>query len=143
VLYDEVTPRQFARVTFDLAVVERMGEVGSGNYSMTAADSAQILNASIQRLSASPQQLANLLPRYVDFRCAADGTQWIQPIDLDMPGLKGGPLWLRIAPGGEIDKVRLPDRFDPYRFKPEKIWGVQRDEYDVASLAWIDVPAAR
>jgi hypothetical protein len=142
-LYDEVTPRQFARVTFDLAVVERMGEVGSGNYSMTAADSAQILNASIQRLSATPQQLANVLPRYVDFRCAADGTQWIQPVDLDMGGLKGGPLWLRITPGGEIDEVRLPDRFDPYRFTHERIWGVQRDEYDVASVAWIAAPPAR
>jgi len=27
----------------------------------------------------------------------------------------------------------LPDRFDPHRFTSERIWGVLRDEFDVAS----------
>lgn len=34
----------------------------------------------------------------------------------------------------------LPERFDPYRFTGDRIWGVLRDELDVASVAWIETP---
>jgi hypothetical protein len=81
----------------------------------------------------------------VDYRCDDEGTQWIQPFDIDTPGplmggLRGGRVWLRITTDGETDEIRLPDSFDPYRFTPDKIWGVQRNEFDVASVAWIAVP---
>ena len=112
---------------------------------MSAADSAQILNEFLRGLDAPPAQLANVLPRYVDYRCDDEGTQWIQPFDIDTPGplmggLRGGRVWLRISTDGETEEIRLPDSFDPYRFTPDKIWGVQRDEFDVASVAWIAVP---
>jgi hypothetical protein len=137
--YTAVTPHEFARATLELAAVEAMGEVPS-HIQLTPADSARILNSLIPRLDLAPDQLANLLPRYVDFRCDETGAQWIQPFDLDTGGLRGGPLWLRIAPDGNIQEVRLPDRFDPYRFTSDRIWGVQRDEFDVASVAWIAIP---
>lgn len=130
--YIEVTPRQFARVTFDLAVIERAAEVTPGIAEMSSVDSARIINGLIARLDATPRQLANLLPRYVDFRCTGDGTRWIQPLDIEVGGLSGGPVWLRMAPDGQVNEIRLPERFDPYRFTSERIWGVQRDEFDVA-----------
>ena len=80
-----------------------------------------------------------MLPRYVDYRCDNEGTQWIQPFDIDTPGplmggLRGGRVWLRITTDGETEEIRLPDSFDPYRFTPDKIWGVQRDELDAGKL---------
>src|SRR5690606_34806100 len=99
----------------------------------------------VQRISGTPEQLAQLLPRYVDFHCDEQGTQWIQRFDIESPGsmmtgLRGSRRWLRIAPGGEMRSVRLPERFDVFRFTPDRIWGVLRDEVDVASVAWIAVP---
>lgn len=139
--YGEATPRQFARVTFHLALMEAAGAVPpSGRIEVSPADSARVLGRLLPRLDAAPEQLASLLPRYVDFRCAEDGTQWLRPLDLDSGGLRGGPVWLRITPDGETREVRLPGRFDPYRFTSDRIWGVQRDEFDVASVAWIAAP---
>lgn len=136
----EVSHEQFARAIFDVVAVERMGAVPSGDIALSPADSAQILREILSRREGTPEQLATLLPRYVDYRCADDGTQWIQPLDLGGIGLRGGPLWLRIGPGGEAREVRLPDRFDPYRFTTDRIWGVQRDSLDIASVGWIEAP---
>jgi hypothetical protein len=60
-----------------------------------------------------------------------------------MGGLRGGTAWLRITPGGVSQEIHLPERFDPYRFTSERIWGVLRDELDVASVAWIEAPSIR
>ncbi|MQA89130.1 MAG: hypothetical protein GEU90_02665 [Gemmatimonas sp.] len=140
--YEEVTPRQFARATFDLGAVERMGQVPPGPIQVTAADSAQIIQRITSRVTQSPEDLASLLPMYVDYRCDGAGTQWIQPIDLDIGGLRGGPIWLRLSPDGGAQEVRFPDRFDAYRFTSERVWEVQRDELGVASVAWIDLVEA-
>lgn len=141
----DVSARQFARAMFDLATVARMGEVPSGGIQVSAADSSEILSAFEAGLTASGSELANLLPRYVDLHCDSEGTQWVQPFDIDSPGptfggLRGGRLWLRTTAGGATDRFRMPTRFDPYRFTPRRIWGVQRDELDVATVAWIDLP---
>jgi len=138
--FTEVTPRQFALSVFDLAAAERAGEVRGGLGDMSAADSAQIIDGLVARLDRSPAQLAGLLPKFVDFRCAEDGTMWLRPIDLERGGMRGGPTWLRIARDGTRREVRLPERFDPYRFAAGRIWGVLRDELDVASLAWTADP---
>jgi len=66
----------------------------------------------------------------------------LQPFAIEHGVLEGGPVWLRIARNGAAQEVRLPDRFDPYRFTGERIWGVQRDPFDIASIAWIPVPAS-
>ena len=138
--FTEVTPRQFARAAFDLAAAERAGAVTPGVGDMSAADSARILDGLAERLEGTPEQLGGLLPKYVDFRCADDGTMWLRPLDLERGGMRGGPAWLRITPAGETREVLFPERFDPYRFTSERIWGVLRDELDVASVAWTEMP---
>lgn len=139
--FTETTPRQFARVVFDLAVAEAAAEVRPGIGDMSAADSARVLDRVVSRLEGTPEQLAGVLPEYVDFRCADDGTMWLRPLDLERGGLGGGPTWVRISPGGETREVRFPERFDPFRFTSGRVWGVIRDELDVASVAWLETPA--
>ena len=107
---------------------------------MTPSDSAQIINDALQVLSGAPEEYAGLLPRFVDFHCTTEGTRWLRPLDLERGGLAGGPAWLRITSAGEVDEVRLPERFDAYRFTSDRIWGIQRDELNVASPAWVPVP---
>ena len=139
--FTEATPREFARAAFDLAAAEAARAVRPGFADMSAADSARILDRVVSRLEGTPTELASLLPKYVDFRCADDGTMWLRPLDLDRGGMRGGPAWLRVAPDGETRQVRFPERFDPYRFTSDRIWGVLRDELDVASVAWVETPA--
>jgi len=139
-----VTAGQYGRALFHLALIEAAPVVpSSGKIDASPADSARIMDGLMSRLKAPPDQLANLLPRYLDLRCDENGTLWMQPFDIDMGGLEGGPVWLRITSDGETNEVRVPDGFDPYRFTSERIWGVQRNELDVASVAWIAVPRAR
>jgi hypothetical protein len=97
----------------------------------------------IQGVEGDPDQLAGFLPRYVDMRCDDDGAVWMQPVDLDLWDMAGSSTWLRISPDGVTQEVELPARFDPYRFTGGRIWGVQRDDFDVASVAWIALPSAR
>jgi hypothetical protein len=39
-----------------------------------------------------------------------------------------------------VREVRFPERFDPHRFTEGRVWGVLRDELDVASVAWLPAP---
>ena len=134
----EVTPQQFARAVFPLRQAEVTGAVGTR---LRAQDSLRVLNQIAQSLGGTPSQLAAYLPRYVDFRCSSDSGLWLHPIDLEIGALKGGPQWLRITADGAAREVLLPDGFDALRFTRERIWGIQRDEFDVASVAWIELPS--
>jgi hypothetical protein len=135
--FDRATPRQFARAMFSLAAVEAAGAVGTR---LSPEDSTRLMGSILQRLDSTPEELAAYLPRYVDFRCSEEGTLWLRPFDLDAGGLRGTRTWLRIAADGETDRVDLPPRFDPYRFVGGRIWGVQRDALDVASVGWVEAP---
>ena len=136
--FTEVTPRQFAAAVFALRQAEVTGDVATR---LSEADSLRLLDQMSQRVQGAPHELASYLPRYVDLRCSEDGTMWLQPLDLDLGGLSGGPLWLRIAPDGTARGVRLPDRFDALRFTTSRIWGVSRDEFDRPAVASIALPA--
>ena len=136
--FTEVTPRQFAGAVFPIRQAELTGDVWSR---LNAEDSLRVLNQTAQSVRGQPHELASYLPRYVDFRCSEDGTMWMNPIDLDAGGLKGASLWLRIAPDGATREVRLPDRFDAFRFTDTRIWGVYRDEFDIPFVASIALPA--
>lgn len=138
--FTEVTPQQFARAAFDLAVVEGAGAVTPNVTEMSASDSARLIDQLARRLTATPQQIANILPRYVDLRCSDDSSLWIRPLDLETGGLGGGPTWLHIRRDGEVRNLRFPDGFDPYRFTAERAWGVQRDQFDLPSVGWIPIP---
>ncbi|MDH5759732.1 MAG: hypothetical protein OEZ65_09110 [Gemmatimonadota bacterium] len=133
----EVSPREFAQVVFPLRQAEITGGVGSR---LGAEDSARVLNEMIQGIRGQPRELAAYLPRYVDFRCAEDGAMWLQPVDLSIGGLDGGAKWMRIMPDGDVREVHFPERFDPMRFMSGRVWGIQRDEWDVPSVAWIALP---
>ena len=128
------TPRQFAGAVFALRQAELTGDVGAR---LSAEDSARAMNQMVQMVQGEPHELASYLPRYVDFRCADDGTMWMHPFDPDAGGLRGGRMWLRIAPDGTAREVWLPERFDALRFTVSGIWGVYRDEVDVPSVARI------
>ena len=134
---DTVTPDQFARAIFSLREAEVTGSVGR---QLTRADSTRLLNDIIAEAPWEPDQLAAVLPRYVDLKCTDDGVVWMRPFDPEVGGLSGGPTWIRIGPDDGVQEVVLPERFDAYRFTTDRIWGVQRDELDVATVAWITIP---
>ena len=135
--FTEVTPRQFAGAMFAFRQAELTGDVWSR---LSAEDSVRVLNQIARSVSGGPLELASYLPRYVDFRCSEGGTMWLNPVDLDAGGLKGASSWLQIMPDGAVREVRLPARFDAHRFSDSRIWGVYRDEFDVASVASIALP---
>lgn len=129
-----VTPVEFARATFLLRQAEATGGVGDR---LSSADSVNLVNETANSLDGSGEELAAYLPRFVDFRCADDGGMWLQPVDLVAGGMAGSSTWLRVTADGDAREVRLPPRFDAKRFEMGRIWGVQRDELDVAAVAWI------
>ena len=110
---------------------------------MSARDSARIIEGVVSRVTGSPEENAAVLPKYVDFRCAEDGTMWLRPLDLERGSLNGGPMWVRLAPDGQARWVRFPDRFDPYRFRGGRVWGALRDGLDVATVGWAELPMIR
>jgi len=134
-----VTHRQFARAVLGLIAAEQLGALGR---QVSPEDSAQLLNQVASEMEGDPEQLRRFLPRYVDFRCGEGGTLWLRPFDVDVGGLRGGPSWLRVTPEGRTEEIQFPERFDAYRFTSDRVWGVLRDEFDVASVAWIELGGA-
>lgn len=116
--FTEVSARQFALAVFGMRQAEVTGAVG---VRLTAEDSARVLDQMVGMVRGRPHELASYLPRYVDFRCSDDGTMWMQPLDLDLGGLRGGRSWLRIAPDGGVREVRFPTRFDAFRFSASRV----------------------
>ncbi len=135
-----VSRREFAGAVFGLAMAQAQGQVGG---SMSESDSLRLLNELVERLEGSSDQLAAHLPRYVDLGCSDDGVVWIQPFDIDVGGLKGGTAWLRLGTDGSTQEIHFPDRFDPLRFTAQRIWGVQRDAFDVPAVAWVETPSSK
>lgn len=135
--FDEVTDEEFARAAFGLAAAEAAGRVGGR---LSPEDSAQVMQGLVQAVQGTPERLARFLPRYVDMRCSEDGALWLQPLDLSRSDLEGGRSWVRVAPDGAARTVVLPPRFDAYRFLRGRILGIQRNQFDVASVAWVDLP---
>jgi hypothetical protein len=77
----EVTRAQYARAMFRVAAMEAAGAVPSSDQiEVPPSDSAEIMDGFMSRVDASPEQLANLLPRYTDLRCDEKGTLWMQPV---------------------------------------------------------------
>ena len=135
--FTEATPEQFVRAVFDLVAAERAGAVTEGVGNMSAEDSTRLIQGAVARLEGTPEQHAAILPQYVDFRCDDAGGMWLRPMDLEAGGMAGSATWLRIDPNGAVREVTFPARFDPYRFTDGRVWGVVRDELDVATVGWV------
>ena len=135
-----VTKEQMARVGFGLGMLEAGGELTSRG---TPQDSARIIAQLSRRLEGDSDQLEALLPRYVDMSCATDGTLWLRRYDAERADLRGGPTWVRLSRGGTLQEVELPERFDAYRFLPDRVWGILRDSLDVPTVAWMKLPPPR
>jgi len=65
---------------------------------------------------------------------------WLRPLDIEVGGLGGGRDWIQVSRDGDVRVVTLPERFDALRFTDSRVWGVQRDELDVAWIAWAELP---
>lgn len=135
--FTEITPRQFAAAVFQMRRAQLTRDVTAR---LTEEDSLRILNRIAGSVSGGPRALASYLPRYVDLRCSGDGAMWLHPLDPDLGDLNGGRSWLRIAPDGTVTEVRLPERFDAFRFLDSRIWGIYSDELGFPSVASIALP---
>ena len=135
--FTEVSPRQFAAAVFPMRRAQLAGDVTART---TGDDSLRLLNQIARSVNGGPRALASYLPRYVDFRCTEGGTMWLHPLNPHIGGLSGGRSWLRITPEGDTDEVRLPDRFEAFRFSDSRIWGIQTDEIGFPSVASIALP---
>lgn len=133
----EVTPREFAGAVFGLRQAEVTGVAGNR---LNQEDSLRIIDEMAQGVTGEPSQLGAYLPRYVDFRCSETGTMWLRPLDIEVGGLGGGRDWIQVSRVGDVRVVTLPERFDALRFTDGRVWGVQRDELDVAWIAWAELP---
>ena len=101
------------------------------------------LESEFQQVSA---EFAEVFPEYAGLQCDSGGRIWLQPYDPEDGVLGYGTVWWRIDPwtdgdeAARIHAVEFPERFTPYRFDHEEVWGVVRDELDVESVAWIELP---
>ena len=84
----------------------------------------------------------DLLPEYKHLECGGSGeTVWLQLFDVQSRGrsLGDGAEWLHIGPDGAIRRIVFPESFSPLRFTDDRIWGSHRGEFDVESVAWIEM----
>ncbi len=140
----ELPPPRLEEITVELLVKAVIGMVLSQSANQgLPVDSATLHTMIEQGMREDPDAFAGVFPEFVDLRCTEGGTIWIQPFDLESGQVGIGPAWLRVMPDGSIDEYHLPDRFDPLQFTDDRIWGMQRDEYDVESVAWIDLAGMR
>jgi hypothetical protein len=132
-----LSQEEFGRAVFPLILAEQSGAVG---LETTSVDTARIMSRIAERAQGNARQLQSSLPRYTDMLCDEDDRVWIQPADFEGIGLPPHPRWLRVDGDGTITEIHLPDRFDLYRIRDGRLWGIQRDDFDVGSVAWIAAP---
>jgi hypothetical protein len=100
-------------------------------------DSLDLRRQFTEMFSEWEPQLASVFPEYADLQCARDGTLWLQLFDVAVGILGRGRDWYQISEQGSRTLVTLPEKFRPYRFGPDRIWGTVRDSLGVAFVAWI------
>jgi hypothetical protein len=133
----EVSPQEFARVVFPLRQAEVTGGVGDR---LRSEDSLRLVGQMAREVRGTAAQLAAYLPPFVDFRCSPSGTMWLRPIDTAGGGLAGGRAWLRVDADGGSRMIMLPPHFDAFRFFEDRVFGVLRDDLDIPSVAWAQLP---
>ncbi len=86
-------------------------------------------------------EFSAFFPEYADLDCAGGNTLWVQLFDSAGGQMGRGPVWLRITDEGAQGQVSFPASFRPMRFYGDRIWGVDRGEFDVDYVAWVETPA--
>ena len=133
--FNELSRDEFAQAVLDVAAFEAAGSI---ELEPPAVDTAALLPAIYARMRGNDRELAAVLPRYTDLRCSDDNVIWMRRFDPIDGGLRGSTTWLRVTGNGSWREVTFPERFDPRRFRAGRAWGVLRDTYDVASIAWVE-----
>ncbi len=82
------------------------------------------------------EEFAKVFPEYVNLECGAGDVLWIQRFDSERGQMGRGPDWIRVRNDGSRRLVTFPEHFRPYRFAPDRVWGVHTDELGVEYVAW-------
>ena len=85
-------------------------------------------------------EFSEVFPEYAHLDCSEDDTLWIQPFDTTAGEMGRGPSWLRITADDARGTAEFPPSFRPLRFHEGRIWGIDRDEFDVEHVAWLELP---
>ena len=86
------------------------------------------------------EEFSTVFPEYVDMACSGENTLWLQRFDTTSGQMGRGPIWLRMTREGGEGEVRFPNSFRAMRFYRNRIWGINRGEFDVEYVAWAEVP---
>jgi hypothetical protein len=134
--WTEIDHDDFALAMLDVAAFEAAGSI---ELEPPRVDTAALLPTIYPRIRGDAQELASVLPRYTALHCSDDDALWLRRFDPRDGGLRGGRSWLMVEGEAIWRDVVFPERFDPFRFRGGRVWGVVRDALDVASIAWIEL----
>ena len=114
--------------------------------------SHQVVDPNAQALVAAARAMQPLFtgtfPDFVALHCAGDGGTWLRRFEIDASA-ESGSLWLRVDEGmlgagqlgaREYREIRMPARFQPFHFTPDRVWGILLDGFDVPWVAWLAMP---
>lgn len=133
---ETISNDEFAHAMLEVAAFEAAGSIG---LEPPRVDTAALLPTIFPRIRGDGRALAEVLPHFTAIHCDDEGAVWLRRFAPREGGLRGARSWLRIPDEGAWEEVVFPERFDPFRFRGGRAWGVLRDALDVASIAWIDL----
>jgi hypothetical protein len=103
-------------------------------------DSAEMYRQFVKESAEIKDQLATHFPEFIGLQCTGH-TLWLQRLSLTSGRMGRGPSWLIVRANGHLSEVEFPSHFRPFRFSGDRVWGTVRDQWDVPSIAWLNVPS--
>lgn len=77
---------------------------------------------------------SRVLPDYADMECTGNGV-WLQRFDPDGGVTGRGRRWLHVSEQGEARYYIFPERFQPFLFLSDIVWGITLEAFDVPQVA--------